>query len=55
MVKTQELKDAIGDSVVVLTNLAKLNNLTIEECINSAYKVISARTGTMVNGAFVKE
>ena len=49
-----EIKDGIGDMVVVLTNLAELNGLTIEECIESAYEVISKRTGKMVNGTFVK-
>jgi len=49
-----EIKDGIGDMVVVLTNLAELNGLTIEECIESAYKVISKRKGKMVNGTFVK-
>ena len=50
-----EFIDAIGDMVVVLTNLAHLNGVTIEDCIDSAYKVISKRTGKMVNGTFVKD
>ena len=50
----EEIKDGIGDMVVVLTNLAELNGLTIEECIESAYEVISKRQGKMVNGTFVK-
>jgi NTP pyrophosphatase (non-canonical NTP hydrolase) len=50
-----EFKDAIGDCVVVLTNLAKLKGYTIEECINGSYDVIAKRTGKMVNGTFVKE
>ena len=49
-----ETIDAIGDMVVVLTNLAKLKGLNIEDCILSAYGVISAREGKMVNGTFVK-
>jgi NTP pyrophosphatase (non-canonical NTP hydrolase) len=51
---TSEIKDGIGDMVVVLTNLAHLSGLTIEECIESAYDVISKRKGAMVNGSFVK-
>ena len=51
----KEFMDAIGDMVVVLTNLAHLGNTTIEECIDTAYKVISKRTGKMVNGTFVKD
>jgi len=47
--------DAIGDSVVVLTNLAELNGVSIETCIQSAYDEISGRTGRMVNGTFVKD
>jgi len=50
----EEVIDAIGDMVVVLTNLAELENLKIEDCIKSAYNVIINRTGKMVNGTFVK-
>ena len=49
-----ELKDGIGDMVVVLTNLAHLAGLEIEDCIQSAYDVISKRKGSMINGSFVK-
>ena len=51
----EEFVDAIGDMVVVLTNMAHLGGTTIEECIDSAYKVIAKRTGKMVNGTFVKD
>ena len=50
-----EVIDAIGDMVVVLTNLSHMQGVTIEECIDSAYKVISKRTGKMINGTFVKD
>jgi len=50
-----EIKDAIGDMVVVLTNLAHLEGFTIENCIDAAYAEISTRKGRMVNGTFVKE
>jgi NTP pyrophosphatase (non-canonical NTP hydrolase) len=50
-----EVEDAIGDIVVVLTNLAYLEGFTIEQCIESAYNVISKRTGKMSNGTFVKD
>ena len=49
-----EIKDAIGDMVVVLTNLAVLEGMQIENCIDSAYNEIANRTGTMHNGTFVK-
>ena len=51
----EEQIDAIGDMVVVLTNLSELIDVPIEECIESAYEVISQRTGKMVNGTFVKD
>ena len=50
-----EVVDAIGDIVVVLTNLAHLRGVSIEHCIESAYNVINKRKGSMVNGTFVKE
>ena len=50
-----EIQDAIGDMVVVLTSIAKFEDMFIEDCINSAYNVIAKRTGKMVNGTFVKD
>ncbi len=50
-----EVIDAIGDMVVVLTNLAHLEGIHIETCINTAYKEISKRKGRMINGTFVKD
>ena len=50
-----EQVDAIGDMVVVLTNLAELLDMSIEECVESAWNVISKRTGKMINGTFVKD
>ena len=50
-----EVNDAIGDMVVVLTNLAHLHGTEIEYCIEDAYNVISERTGKMINGTFVKD
>lgn len=52
---TEEILDAIGDSIVVLTSVAHFAGLTVEECINEAYKVIAKRKGSMQNGTFVKE
>ena len=50
-----EIKDAIGDMVVVLTNLAALEGMQIENCIESAYNEIKSRKGKMTNGTFVKQ
>jgi NTP pyrophosphatase (non-canonical NTP hydrolase) len=49
-----EIVDGIGDCVVVLTNLAELIEVPIEECIEAAYNEISKRKVKMINGTFVK-
>ena len=49
-----EIYDAIGDMVVVLTNLAHMEGVTIEDCIDDAYDEIANRKGKMINGTFVK-
>ena len=51
----RELIDAVGDCVVVLTNLSELAGVKIEDCINSAYNEIKNRKGKMINGTFVKD
>lgn len=50
-----DISDAIGDCVIVLTILAEMNGNSIENCINEAYNVIKERKGKMINGTFVKE
>lgn len=50
-----QFKDAIGDCVVVLTNLAAIGGTSIEDCIEQAYDEISNRKGKMINGTFVKD
>jgi NTP pyrophosphatase (non-canonical NTP hydrolase) len=50
-----EVIDGIGDCVVVLTNLAELVDISIEECIEIAYNEIKDRTGKMSNGTFKKD
>jgi len=50
-----ESVDAIGDCTVVLILLAEIIGVPFEECLESAYEVISQRTGRMENGFFVKD
>ena len=50
-----DIIDAVGDIIVVLTNFAELQGVSIEDCIQSAYNEISNRTGRMINGTFVKD
>jgi NTP pyrophosphatase (non-canonical NTP hydrolase) len=51
----EETIDAIGDIIVVLTNLAAIEGLFIEDCIDAAYKEIVDRKGMIKNGSFVKD
>lgn len=51
----RDVKDDIGDMVVVLTILAAQHGLTIEECVAEAWDDIKDRKGRMVDGVFIKE
>ena len=50
-----EIVDAIGDMIVVLTNLSHLYGYKVEYCIDSAYNQIKNRKGKMINNTFVKD
>lgn len=50
-----EIMDAIGDIAVTIIIQAKMQGLTLTDCLQSAYNVIKDRKGQMVNGQFVKE
>ena len=52
---TNEIVDAIGDVIVVLTIIAKQYGYTTEGCIEHAWNQIKDRKGKMINGVFVKE
>jgi NTP pyrophosphatase (non-canonical NTP hydrolase) len=47
--------DGIGDMLVVLTLIAKFNNIDLFQCYCAAYLEIKDRRGKMINGLFVKE
>ena len=51
---SDELKDAIGDIVVVVTILADMLGIDIRDCYQMAYDTISKRDGESVNGCFIK-
>jgi len=53
--KGKDIKDDIGDVMVVLINIVERNNLTLTECLEVAYNDIKDRKGRMVDGIFVKE
>ena len=50
-----EIKDAIADSIITLMLQAEIQGFSLEECLESAYNIISKRTGKMINGTFVKD
>lgn len=50
-----EIKDALGDILVTIIIGAELQGLKLEDCLESAYNVISKRTGKMIEGKFVKD
>jgi len=53
--KGEDIKDDIGDCLVILINIAEREGTTLEECLNVAYNDIKDRKGKMVDGIFVKE
>ncbi len=51
----EEIKDALGDILVTIIIQAEMQGLELEDCLLSAYNVISKRRGVMKDGKFVKE
>ena len=51
----EEIEDAIGDCVVVLTILGMQTGVDIEQSVRAAYEEIKDRKGMMINGVFVKD
>jgi len=51
----RDIKDDVGDIMVVLINMAERNGTSLEECLAVAYDDIKDRTGKMVDGIFVKD
>jgi len=51
----EEILDALGDILVTIIIQAEMQGLKLEDCLESAYNIISKRTGSMQNGQFVKD
>lgn len=51
----EDIADAIGDCVVVLTILGMQTGVDIEQSVRAAYKEIKDRKGMMIGGVFVKD
>lgn len=54
-IKRDAALDAIGDCLVVMTQIAAKLDSTMTSCYDFAYRVIKDRKGSMVNGTYVKE
>jgi len=50
-----EIIDALGDILVTIIIQAEMQHLSLESCLESAYNVISIRTGVMRDGQFYKD
>lgn len=50
-----EVIDALGDILVTIIIQARMQNLELVDCLESAYNIISKRKGKMINGQFVKD
>ena len=52
---TNEMADALGDTLVVLIILADIFEYDLRECLKGAYGVIKNRSGRTEDGNFIKE
>jgi len=53
--KGKDIRDDLGDIMVVLINIAERHGHTLQECLEVAYNDIKDRKGEMRDGVFVKE
>lgn len=53
--KGKDVRDDLGDMMVVMLNIMERNKITLAECLETAYNDIKDRKGRMVDGVFVKE
>jgi NTP pyrophosphatase (non-canonical NTP hydrolase) len=52
----EDIKDAVGDTLVCLVNMCALLDINMVNCMEIAYDQIKHRKGTMLpSGVFVKE
>jgi len=51
----EEIVDALGDILVTIIIQAEMQGVSLTECLESAYNVISKRTGVMKDGQFHKD
>ena len=51
----KDVRDDIGDMMVVLVNIALRNGYDLYECLEVSWEDIKDRKGKMVGGVFIKE
>ncbi|MFK7947825.1 MAG: nucleotide pyrophosphohydrolase [Saprospiraceae bacterium] len=52
---SEEVTDAIGDTLITILIQCKMQNLNPLNCLESALEVIEKRTGKMIDNVFVKD
>ena len=52
---SMDLRDELGDCLVVLINIASRNHFSLYEALEYSFAKIKDRKGKMINGMFVKE
>ena len=50
-----EIKDALGDILVTIIIQAKMQDLDLLDCLETALNIIEKRTGKMIEGTFIKD
>ena len=50
----EEIQDSLGDILITIIIQCEMQGLKLEDCLQSAYDVVSKRTGVMTNGTFIK-
>ena len=53
--KGKDVKDDLGDMMVVMLNIMERQGVSMEECLSTAYNDIKDRKGRVVDGIFIKE
>ena len=53
--KGKDVKDDLGDMMVVMLNIMERQGISMEDCLKTAYNDIKDRKGRMVDGIFIKE
>ena len=53
--KGKDIRDDLGDMMVVMINIMERNGLNMAECLTVSWNDIKDRKGLMVDGVFVKE